>query len=254
MRLSAFLRPAAGLLAGALLLFPTPSHAQSDFLFDEPHLTLTLYGGWAMAGEGSDVFDEARSELTVSEGAFSAPLVMGEVAVRLSERTDLAVSLEHSSQSVSSHMRDWVWPDDREIVQASDFSRTRLMVSGKYYLLPRGREISQFAWVPYRWAPYVGAGAGVSGYEFIQDGDFAVALSGDPNDRDILDLRLASSGSGFTAQGLAGVQVTLTPRTVLRGEYRYLWGSAELDSESFEGFDPIDLSGSNVVIGLSLRI
>ncbi len=239
---------------GALLLLATPARAQADFLFDEPHLTLTLYGGWSVAGEGSDVFDEARSELTVSEGDFSAPLVMGEIALRVTERADVAVSLEYSSRSVSSNMRGWVWPDDREITQTTDFSRTRLLVSGKYYLLPRGREISRFAWVPHRWAPYLGAGLGVSGYEFIQDGDFAVALGADPDDRDILDLRLESSGSGFTAQGLAGVQVTLTPRTVLRGEYRYLWGSAGLDSNSFEGFDPIDLSGSNVVIGLSLRI
>jgi hypothetical protein len=253
MRLSVSV-PAGALLAGALLLLPAPVRAQADFLFDQPHLTLSLYGGWAVAAEGSDVFDEARSELTVSEGDFSAPLIMGEIALRLSERADVALSLEHTSRSVTSNMRGWVWPDDREIVQTTDFSRTRLLVSGKYYLLPRGREISRFAWVAHRWAPYLGAGAGVSGYEFTQDGDFAVALGADPDDRDILDLRLDSSGSGFTAHGLAGVQVTLTPRTVLRGEYRYLWGSAELDSESFGGFDPIDLSGSNIMIGLSFRI
>ena len=39
-------------------------------------------------------------------------------------------------------------------------------------MLPRGRQISRLAWIPRTIVPYVGAGGGVTSYEFRQSGDF----------------------------------------------------------------------------------
>lgn len=243
-------------LCALALAMPLPAQAQrqADFLFGRPGMTVSVYGGWAAPAEGSDVFDEARSELTVQEGDFASPLGMVELAFRVNERVDLALGVEHAARTVSSEMREWVWADERPIVQTTDFSRTRALVSGKFYLLPRGREISRHAWVPNRLSPYIGGGAGYSRYEFSQTGDFAVPVSDDPLDREIFELEIASDGSGFTPHVLAGAQLSLSPRFLVRGEYRYLWGSGELDSDSFQGFEPIDLSGSNIMVGLTVRM
>lgn len=239
----------AVVLAGMSLSFPGAAQAQSDFLFKRPALTVTLFGGWDMPSEGGDLFEFSRGELTLDRGDFSSPLIMGEVAWRATERLDLALGLEHSSRAVASEMREWETLDDQPIPQTTEFSRTRLLASGKAYLFPRGRSISEHAWVPYRWSPYIGGGAGISRYEFDQVGDFV-----DFRTAEIFTDRLESSGSALTAHALAGVQLSLTPRFLLRGEYRYLWGSDEVEGTDFSGFDAIDLSGSRAMVGVAYRM
>lgn len=238
-----------GALAGLALSMPAAVHAQSDFLLKRPALTLSVFGGWAMPGEESDLFDFTRQELTISEGDFSSPVGMVEAALRLTERLDVAVGIEHASRSVSSEMREWVTVDDLPIPRTTEFSRTRVLASAKGYLFPRGRSISQYAWVPYRWSPYIGGGGGISRYEFSQAGDFVHFETAD-----IFEDRLRSEGSALTAHALAGAQLSLTPRFLLRAEYRYIWGSAEVDESDFFGFNPIDLSGSRVMLGAAVRM
>lgn len=238
------------ILAGLALSIPASAQAQSsDFLFKRPALTVSVLGGWDMPGERSDLFDFARDELTLDRGDFSSPLFMAEVAWRATERFDVALGVEHASRSAASSMRDWVTQDDQPIPQTTEFTRTRVLASAKAYLFPRGRSISQFAWVPYRWSPYVGGGAGITRYAFEQEGDFV-----DFRTLDIFAARLQSNGSAFTPHALAGVQVSLTPRFLLRGEYRYTWGSDEVEGSDFSGFDAIDLSGSRAMIGVGFRL
>lgn len=247
-------RPAARTVAGAVLMglalsMPAPVQAQTDFLLKRPALTVSVFGGWAMPGERSDLFEFAREELTLENGDFSSPVGMVEVGFRVTERFDVALGLEHASRSVSSEMREWVTIDDLPIPRTTEFSRTRLLASGKAYLFPRGRSVSKYAWVPYRWSPYIGGGAGISRYEFSQAGDFVHFETAD-----IFEDHLRSEGSGLTAHALAGAQLSLSPRFLLRGEYRYIWGSAEVDDSDFFGFNPIDLSGSRVMLGAAVRM
>lgn len=242
------------LLTALVLLIPAHLHGQDGFLFGRPGMTLSFYGGWAMPTEGSDVFEETRRELTLREGDFDAPLGMAEVAFRVNERIDLALGMSHTSRTTYSEMAEWEWADGDPIVQKTEFTRRGGMASAKLYLLPRGREVSRFAWVPYRWSPYVGGGAGLLSYVFSQKGDFAVQLGEDPMDRDIVELVVRSTDYGVTTHALGGVQLSLTPRMLIRGEYRYIWGTADIDSDAFPGFGPIDVSGSNVMLGLSFRI
>ena len=55
-----------------------------------------------------------------------------------------------------------------------------------------------------------------------------------------------------TAQAFGGLAYSLTPHWSVTGEGRYTWARAEL-SDSFEGFDPIDLAGLSVTLGVSVR-
>ena len=250
MRSTPIVRGAAvALLAATSLLVPATARAQSDFMLKRPAATVSLYGGWAVPGEGSDLFGFAREQVTLEEGDFESPLVSAEVALRVSEHFDLTAGLDHSSRTVATEMRDWVTSDDRPIPQSTRFTRTRFHAGARAYLLPRGRSISRFAWVPTRWSPYVGGGIGVTRFEFEQVGDFV-----DYETLDIFADQLEAVGDGFTPHALAGVQLSLTPRILLRGEYRYIWGSGSPDSTDYYDFQDVDLSGSAVVIGASFRL
>lgn len=243
------IRSVTAALALAVLL-PTAAEAQGDFLFQRPSFTASLYGGWSLAREESDTFEFVREHMTLEEGDFSAPLILGEVAYRVSERLDLSVGVEHAERTRASELRDWLTEDDRPILQNSTFARTRFMGSAKVYLLPRGRAISRFAWVPNRVAPYVGGGAGWTRYEFEQRGDFV-----DFETLEIFEAVIASVGHGFTPHALAGLQLSLTPRLVLKGEYRHTWGDGAAARSDFSAdFSDIDLSGSGVMIGAAIRM
>lgn len=233
-----------------LLVSAVPLTAQrADFLFGRPNMTVTAMGGWDFPGEGSDLFADARRFLTVSRGDFSSPLFMVEAGIRATERIDVTLGLEFASSTVRSEDADYVYQDDRPILQTTEFRRRRLSGGVKAYLFPRGRSISEFVWVPGTWSPYVGGGVGVTWYEFAQRGDFVDYIT-----LDIFESRLRSRGSGFSPHVMAGLDVTLSRYFFLRAEYRYLWGSAEVDQSVYQGYGDIDLSGSRATLGLGFRI
>ena len=116
----------------------------------------------------------------------------------------------------------------------------------KYYLKPRGREISRYAWVPYSFAPYVGGGGGLLWYRFRQAGDFV-----DSEDLSIFSDLFESEGWTATLHVVGGADIKLTPRLFLTVEACYAWADAEL-SPDFVGFDPIDLSGFKTTVGIDL--
>lgn len=244
-------RVAAVLLAGlvALLVSAPVVGQRADFRFGAPHLTLSATTGWAMPGESGDVFGFTREHLTVSRGDFASPFFMVEAALRVTERVDLAVGVDHASSLVRSEMRDWVTQDDGAIAQITEFTRSRVMGSVKAYLFRRGRTISEFSWLPRRWSPYVGAGAGWSRYEFLQEGDFV-----DFQTADIFRDRFRTAGAGVSHHAMAGMDVSLSPYFLLRGEYRRIWGGADVDETVFSGFGDIDLSGSRATLGLAVRL
>jgi hypothetical protein len=246
-RIRAVARVVAG--AAALLLpLATPAAAQSaDFLFHRPVLTLALRGGWAVPRAQSEIFDFTVDELTVDRDDFAGFVLQGEIAARVHDRFDVALNVGHSEAKARSEFRDWVDDDDLPIEQTTRFRRTPIEVAGKAYLLPRGREISRFAWVPYGWAPWVAGGAGAMVYHFDQSGDFV-----DFETLDIFPKDFESQGTTATAHAAAGADVSVGPHLLLTGEGRYQWARADM-SRDFVDFDPIDLSGFQVTIGLAAR-
>lgn len=230
-----------------LMILATPLAAQ-DFKFGRPHATMAVYAGWSSPRESSDLFSFTRQELTVERGDFAAPLYGAELALRLTERFDVAAGLETASNTVSSESRKYETMDDLPIPQTTKFRRTRLMGSVKAYLFERGRTISELAWVPNRWSPYLGVGAGMTWYDFRQEGDFV-----DHETLDIFEDRFQATGSGSTLHGMAGVDVSLNEHFLVRGEYRYIRGEAALSDGDFFGFDAIDVSEWRLTLGLAVR-
>lgn len=239
-----------------LVVLAAPATGQRpDFFFGQPNGTISLFGGWSMPNEGSDLFDFAREELTVERGDFAGPLLGIEAAYRLTDWLDVALGVEGARAERRSTVRGWDAVDQLPIEQTNSFSRTRATGSLKGYLLERGRKIGTHAWIPGRWAPFVGGGAGIVWYSFEQHGEFVDYQTYDPitDTADIFADRFRTTGTGASGHVLAGLEISLTRHLVLRGEHRYYWGSAPVASRDFSGFDPIDLAGHRTAIGIATR-
>lgn len=202
-----------------------------------------------MPSESSDIFKDVRDLFTVGRGAFSSATFGGELAWRATERLDVAASLEYSKGTKRSEYRNWVDNNELPIEQTTSLRRIPLALSVRGYLFDRGRTISRYAWVPESWSPFIGAGVGYTWYDFRQEGDFV-----DFNSLAVYSDALQSKGGAPTVHALAGVEASLSQRFLIRGEYRYSWGSADLNSYYFNGYDPIDLGGGRATVGFAVRL
>lgn len=241
-------------VAGALALV-TPARsldAQSGngFLFGPPSGSFTLRGGYAVANAGSGVFEDAISQLTIDKRDFAAINFGGDISYSPTGRLDIVFDGEVSSSSHGSEFRDFVDNNDRPIEQETKFRRIPLTVGVRYYLADRGRAVSQFAYIPSRYAPYVGAAAGAMYYRFKQEGDFVDFNT--PN-LEVFSATIEDSGWAPMAHGMAGVDYTMGPWLALVVEGRYQWAKARLDPDVFEGYDKIDLTGFTGTLGFKVR-
>ncbi|MGZ8492256.1 MAG: hypothetical protein ACXWZS_08650 [Gemmatirosa sp.] len=248
-RTTSGLRMAALALTTILALAPTTVRGQSGdgFLFRPPVGSLTLRGGVDRALGNSDVFDFARERLTLGSNAFTGFNVGADLGIALSDRVELMLGASHARSSARSEFRRFTDEDDRPIEQTTALARTPISATVRAFLTPRGREIGRFAWVPARVSPYVGVGGGAMWYRFSQEGDFV-----DEESLDVFPATLRSSGWTPTAHGLAGIELSLSPRVALSTEARYSWARATM-SDDFSNFDRIDLSGLVATAGLSFR-
>ena len=240
--------------AAALSLGATALAAQNQgngYLFREPVGSFNLRGGFAHASGGSDIFSFSRDQFTLGSMDFSGPQVGGDLAFYLSDRLQLVAGGAYSGSVATSEYRDFVENNDDEdaVQQTTTFMRVPVTGSLKMYLSDPGREIGQFAWVPAGYAPYVGVGGGGMWYRFKQEGDFINSET-----LVIRTDRLESTGWTKTAHAFAGVDLSLNPRFAITTQARYDWAEATLDDVSYEGFEPIDLSGLSATVGLSIRL
>jgi hypothetical protein len=239
------------LLAGLLVTATASAGAQSrggkGFLFGPPTGSVTLRGGLAIASASSDLFAFTTNELTLNRRDFSGPLMGADVAFRMGERFDLELGAGYAGTTTPSEFRKFVDQQDRPINQSTTFRRVPLTASVKAYLVPRGRSIGRFAWIPTRIAPYVGAGAGATWYEFTQTGDFI-----DQTTSAVFPDTFRSSGWTPSAQTMAGFELSLSPRFALVTDGRYSFARANLNND-FSGFKRIDLSGFATTLGLNVR-
>ncbi len=223
----------------------TPPKTQDpDFLFGAPRFTAGFRAGWSVARAEGDLFDFTRELLTVGDGDFDAPTLGVDFALVLNQRLDVVFGFEYSRSSTTSEFRDFVGTDDLPIVQETTLTQFPLTASAKFYLVPRGHEISRYAWVARSAVPYVGAGVGLQWYKFEQLGEFV-----DFADLSIFEATLASSGWAPTVHVLGGVDVKLGRKMFLTVEGRYAWADEKL-KDDFIGFDPIDLTGFSVTAGI----
>ena len=229
---------------------PTTSISQdlptADFLFSRPKLTLGVRGAWAMPSGGSDLFDFVEEQLTIDSGDFNGPAFAFDVGIPVRSRIDLVAGLEIARGKVQSEYRDFVDNNDLPIQQESSLKQNALTASARFLLLPRGRSVGSFAWIPSRVTPYVGAGGGLLWWEFLQRGDFV-----DVEDLSIFPEQFSAKGLTPSGHVFGGLDILAYKRLLISFEGRYVWASDAL-SPDFIDFDPIDLSGFRLSTGINV--
>jgi len=217
----------------------------SDFLFKRPRVTLSIRGGVLVPREGSDLFDFVQEQLTIDSGDFRSPLFALEVGYAPTARLDIVGGFDLAHQGVRSEYRDFVDNNLLPIEQDTTLRQNSFTGSVRVALVPRGRSVGQYAWIPARVQPFVGAGGGMVFWEFKQTGDFV-----DFQDFEIFTDTFVSSGVSLSGHVLGGVDIQLYKRLFLTTEARYVWAQGELNNE-FVGFEPLDLSGFKLAAGIN---
>jgi hypothetical protein len=217
-----------------------------DFLFGRPDGSLGIRGNWLFTRAGSDWYDFVGEHLTIDDGAFNAPGITFEVGFFVTPRLDILAGVDVSGTSTASEYRDLVDNNRLPITQKTELRGTTISGSLKYALVPRGREVGNFAWVPNTVVPYVGAGGGAHWFRLRQQGDFVDAL-----DLSVFTDLFESSGWTPTAHVFGGADIKVHRRLYVTVEARYQWAAGELGPD-FVDFDPIDLSGLRLGTGINV--
>jgi len=238
----------------ACLALPSSAAAQGGpgFLFGDPDIMIGFKAGYSMPRAGSDLFFETATEFTIDRDDFRSASLGGEIAVRVSERWDVALGVAYAASRIQSEYVDYYEPGpdpetELPIVQETWFRTVPVTVSGKYYFTDRGRSIGRFAWIPNRVSPFVIGGLGVVSYRFEQTGDFV-----NYETLDIAFDRASATGTAPYVHGGAGVQLSLSKNLVLTGEARYGWASGDL-SRDYQGYENLDLAGLQLLAGIAAR-
>ena len=242
--------PVLGLSVVFLLSAAGRVQAQSGgegFLFRAPQGEVSIRGGFNHAAAGSDLFTFTTSQLTLNPGDFSSLTFATDVDVTLTQRLSARFGFAVSQSTKPSEFRDFVDNNRNPIEQTTEFRRLPLTASLKAYLSKTGRSIGHFAWVPARYAPYVGGGGGAMYYNFRQHGDFI-----DFATLKVFPDNFESDGWTPTVHTFAGTDVSLNPRFAVTVEGRYEWAHKHLSTD-FARFQPIDLSGFSMTAGFVIR-
>jgi len=234
---------------GAIFFLSSLAAAQGGpgFLFEQPRASVGARIGYAVPSLDSDLFDFTREQFTIGNSDFRRPWFGAEVAVRVYERLDFVTDVGWTRSQTASEYQEWEDTGGLPIEQTTTFERTSLRFGLRYFLTERGRTVGQFAWVPSRVSPFIGAGAGVTWHEFRQVGDFV-----DFDTLDVFSDRLRSAGTGVVSDIRGGAEISLTRRVVLVGEARYEFGKGKTGGD-YVGFEDTDLSGFLGSIGISFR-
>lgn len=217
----------------------------SDFLFKRPRGIFNLRAALLVPNENSDLFEFVQNQLTVEPGDFRGPAFAIELGYALTPRVDIVGGFDLARQAVDSEYREFVDNNLLPIQQESALRQNSFTGSMRFALVPRGRAVGRYAWIPSRVQPYVGAGGGLVFWEFKQTGDFV-----DFQDLEVFPDTFVSSGASLSGHVLGGIDVQIYKRLFFTTEGRYVWAQGELSNE-FVGFEPLDLSGFRLAAGIN---
>ena len=215
----------------------TEPKTSPDFLLNTPRAWLAMRGSMMVPRASGDLFAFVTDQLTLGRSDFRTRGYAADLGIVLVGKVDLVVGTDITGGSSDSEYRRFVTPSRSAIAQTTEFRQKQISVGVRVSPLGRGRAISQYAFIPRRLAPYVGAGMTTGYYNFSQVGQFV-----DFADLGIFNDQFASDGWAVGPYVNGGVDVQLWKRLYLSVEGRYAWMHGGLDAD-FSGFDGIDLAG-----------
>ena len=249
--------------AGALLGAPGPAAAEEeqgpDFAFGRPRWSIAIRPLGHLARAEGDFYDFVQEQLfarrtpnddptdpAAGRFDFNAPGIALHAGYAVTSRLDARVGFDYLQSLQPSELRHFVGSDGLPIEQETRLGQTELNGSITLALLPRGRAIGSYVWIPSRVVPYVGVGAGLTIYRLMQSGEFVDVFNGT-----IFAAELLSSGWTGNTRLIAGADVRVTTSLAATIEVHYIRAAADLAGD-FAGFEPIDLGGVRIGAGIRL--
>ena len=220
-----------------------------DFMIGRPRVMIGMRGNWNVATAGSDIYDFITDQLTIEKSGFNMPTIGAELGINITPRLDIVFGLEGGRSNNPSEYRgkvEQIGPGPEcssagttcvPIQQATRLRQFNISGAIKFAVVPKGRSVSHYAWIPRTVTPYVGIGGGMVQYNLEQTGDFV-----DFQDDHIFTDNFYSSAWAPTILGFAGADIQLYRHLFMSIEGKYIKAHAPLE-QKFVGFDPIDLSG-----------
>ena len=222
-----------------------PAAREPGFLFGRPRSSVGLRFNWHRARADSEVHGFLTKTLTLEPRDFDALGVAFDVGFAVTPRLDVRVGIDHVKMpDATSEFREFTGSDGLPIAQDVSVTQTDFNASVAFALIPRGRAVGQYAWIPNAVVPYVGVGAGMQRYGLDLIGEFV-----DQTDLTIFEDHLWSNGWTPSVHLFGGADIRLLQRLYLTAEARYVRASAE-PSGNFESLDDLDLSGMRVGAGI----
>jgi hypothetical protein len=229
-----------------------------DFMLGRPHGSIAVRGNWFLASAGSDIYDFVIEQLTIDKSDFNTASFATDLSIYATPRLDVVGGFEFGKTDIESAYRGYSETVGGSsvtipIAQTTDLKQMHLTVSAKFGLVPRGRQVSRLAWIPRSVVPYVGAGGGVTRYEFRQTGDFVDFATENraAGTFSIFTDTFRSDGWAPQFHSFGGADILLLKRLYFTVEGRYTWVNAELDQD-FIDFEPMDLGGFRFGAGINL--
>lgn len=217
-----------------------------DFLLRPPIGSVGIRSSWSFARADSDWYDFVRRHLTLGRSDFDANGIAGDLGFSLTRRVSAVAGIDFHQSTTGSEYRDYVDNNRLPITQRTRLRQMHVTGSARIALLPPGRQVGQFVWIPRRITPYAGFGVGALRYDLEQEGDFV-----DFVDFSVFRSVFRAGGWSPSAHVLGGTTVRLNRRLFATLESRYVWASADLGRQ-WVGFEPLDLSGIRLGTGINV--
>ncbi len=242
-----------GIFAGSTALSSPPQSSRQyaleeeqdeGFQFSAPRGFIGFRIGRFFPEAKGELFDFVTEELTLERNDFRAWNLAFEGGFGITNRVDIVFGFEYMKRSKHSEFRDWVDENELPIVQETSYSQIPITAGAKILLIPRGRQVGRYTWVPSDFVPYIGGGIGVLRYRFGQVGDFV-----DFETLEIFSANLESSGWTPTGYLGGGIDIRVAHNTYVTLDVRYSWAKPEL-GEDYVSFEPMNLSGIKATAGL----
>jgi hypothetical protein len=208
------------------------------------------FGAFMPSGD-SDFWEDTEDFFTLDVSDFDG-FMLGLTYVRpVSNEVEIGFNADFYEETVRSDYRDWVDEDGFAIFHDTQLSLVpitadvRFIPGGRYRIRPGGRHIVK----PFFF--YLGAGVGLTFWEYKEYGDF-LDFTFDPPA--VFGDGFVDDGVAFEAHVLAGVELPVSRMTNLLFETRYSASEDDLggDFSGLPGTD-LDLGGSSIYVGLSFR-
>jgi len=168
----------------------------------------------------------------------------GEYLLGLGDWVEAGVGISYYQRELPSQYRDFTNPDNSEIMQRTKLRIVPVTASARWF--PTGRTTPVQA--------YVGAGVNFYKWKYTEDGNFIDFTNPNASPLPIFSGTFEDSGTTVGPVFLAGVRFPFSHNHFLvGGEYRYQWGTADLDPGQNFASNKLDLGGQTFVATFHVR-